>query len=261
MRVVPLREGRRGTTLFLAPADGEEGLRFRRLAKYLDAALPVSILRPANTWHEVSVSSIEDAGARAAAVVRAAQPEGPYLLGGYCYGGVVAFATACELERQGKTVSLILFDVPTPGSPHIVRDWRTYWRAAMQRLRRSVESRSPQPIFGIAGRSAWFALRWARPRKTGIWATPPMRWLCTRMQRGYFSFYYPGRFEGNILHFLAEGNGDILLAASCKGWARHAAAEVTIASLPGDHKTVFDEANLMRMATAISDWASMVETG
>lgn len=35
------------------------------------------------------------------------QPEGPYLLGGYCVGGFVAFETAQQLHVHGKKVALL----------------------------------------------------------------------------------------------------------------------------------------------------------
>ena len=45
-----------------------------------------------------------DFGARAAAyaeLIRATQPEGPYTVAGWCYGGTNAFAVAGELEKTG----------------------------------------------------------------------------------------------------------------------------------------------------------------
>jgi thioesterase domain-containing protein len=39
--------------------------------------------------------------------MRLVQPKGPYRLGGYCTGGIIAYAMACELVKQGDTVSLL----------------------------------------------------------------------------------------------------------------------------------------------------------
>ena len=39
------------------------------------------------------------------------QPEGPYILGGWCYGGIVAHEMACQLQAAGESVEqLILLD-------------------------------------------------------------------------------------------------------------------------------------------------------
>ena len=47
--------------------------------------------------------------------ILASQPEGPYLLGGFCLGGLLAYEVACQLLSAGHQVSLlILLDVPSP---------------------------------------------------------------------------------------------------------------------------------------------------
>src|SRR5205823_2243155 len=56
------------------------------------------------------------------AALQAVQPVGPYLLGGWSFGGVVAFEMAQQLHAQGQTVALLaLLDswAPTPG----LTDW------------------------------------------------------------------------------------------------------------------------------------------
>ena len=41
------------------------------------------------------------------AQVQSVQPNGPYLLGGWSLGGIVAFEMAQQLQRQGQTVALL----------------------------------------------------------------------------------------------------------------------------------------------------------
>jgi thioesterase domain-containing protein/acyl carrier protein len=36
------------------------------------------------------------------------QPEGPYLIGGSCFGGVVAYEMACQLRKQGREAALVV---------------------------------------------------------------------------------------------------------------------------------------------------------
>ncbi|HYW22004.1 MAG TPA: thioesterase domain-containing protein, partial [Nodularia sp. (in: cyanobacteria)] len=40
--------------------------------------------------------------------LRQFQPEGPYLLGGHCFGGIVAFEMAHQLQQQGQDVPLLI---------------------------------------------------------------------------------------------------------------------------------------------------------
>jgi amino acid adenylation domain-containing protein len=47
--------------------------------------------------------------------MRTVQPNGPYYLGGYCFGGVVAYEMACQLHQQGEKVGLVaLMDSSPP---------------------------------------------------------------------------------------------------------------------------------------------------
>ena len=49
--------------------------------------------------------------------IRHVQAQGPYLLGGFSFGGVVAFEIAQRLKAQGQTVSLlVMLDSPFPGA-------------------------------------------------------------------------------------------------------------------------------------------------
>jgi thioesterase domain-containing protein len=54
--------------------------------------------------------------ARCIEAMRSVQPEGPWFLGGWSSGGLVAFAMAEQLLREGQPVGLLaLFDAPVPG--------------------------------------------------------------------------------------------------------------------------------------------------
>src|SRR5690606_29340174 len=59
------------------------------------------------------------------AALRAAQPEGPYMLGGWSFGGLVAYEMARQLSAAGHEVALLaLFDSWAPGiePPPVVDD-------------------------------------------------------------------------------------------------------------------------------------------
>jgi thioesterase domain-containing protein len=51
--------------------------------------------------------SIAEIAAEYITAMRAAQPEGPYLLGGWSFGGFVAFEMAQQLQEQGEQVALL----------------------------------------------------------------------------------------------------------------------------------------------------------
>lgn len=51
---------------------------------------------------------IRNIAAKYIEILKSYQPEGPYLLGGWCYGGVVAHEMACQLEQAGEDVRLVI---------------------------------------------------------------------------------------------------------------------------------------------------------
>jgi glutamate-1-semialdehyde-2,1-aminomutase len=62
-------------------------------------------------------TQIEDMAAHYIEAVRTIQPQGPYLLGGWSMGGIVAFEVAQQLLKQDQEVpSLVLLDSRVPGS-------------------------------------------------------------------------------------------------------------------------------------------------
>ncbi|MBW4569107.1 MAG: amino acid adenylation domain-containing protein [Tolypothrix carrinoi HA7290-LM1] len=54
------------------------------------------------------IISVEETATRYLKEIRQVQPNGPYLLGGHCYGGVLAFEMAQQLQRQSQTVGLLV---------------------------------------------------------------------------------------------------------------------------------------------------------
>jgi thioesterase domain-containing protein len=59
--------------------------------------------------------NLEDIAAHLVRVIRQKQPEGPYLVGGFCLNGLIAFETARQLQAQGQQVALLaLFEAMNP---------------------------------------------------------------------------------------------------------------------------------------------------
>ncbi len=77
-------------------------------------------------------NSLYDAAADYIAEIRAVQPHGPYLLGGFSGGGVTAYEIAQQLEAAGDKVSLLaLLDTPLPqrrplsGTDRAIIQWKS----------------------------------------------------------------------------------------------------------------------------------------
>ena len=59
------------------------------------------------------LTRVEDIAAHYLSEMRSIKPKGPYYLGGYCFGGTVAFEMAQQLTREGQEVALLALLVPS----------------------------------------------------------------------------------------------------------------------------------------------------
>lgn len=94
--------------LFLAHAMGGGNLwGYANIARALGDDQPVYAFKPCEPEQLSAFPTIESMAAHYLKEMRRAQPTGPYRLGGYCFGGNIAYEMACQLEAAGETVSLL----------------------------------------------------------------------------------------------------------------------------------------------------------
>jgi amino acid adenylation domain-containing protein len=100
-----------------AGADSEL-LVYASLAPYLDADQPFFGLPVKHLGGPGASFTVEELAGRLLEEVTGRQPSGPYLLGGECIGGIVAFEMAQQLRARGQDVALLaLLDTVTRYSP------------------------------------------------------------------------------------------------------------------------------------------------
>jgi oxalate---CoA ligase len=78
------------------------------LAQPLGSNRPVYVFSPHGLNGESIPRSVEEMAASYVQILRTVKPKGPYLLSGYCKGGVVAFEMARQLEQNGEAVGSVL---------------------------------------------------------------------------------------------------------------------------------------------------------
>ena len=130
--MVLVREGHGGTPVFLVHDGDGETLLYRNLALRLDRRHAVFGLNPcALPGVPMAHTRIRDMAAYHIQKIRSVQPHGPYLLGGMCAGGVIAFEMALQLEAQRERVALVaLLDAADPAAA------LKRWQSARVRLDR-----------------------------------------------------------------------------------------------------------------------------
>ena len=82
------------------------------LADRIGGACSFSVIEPYNLYNPAqAIDGIRGIAAKYVEILQRRQPHGPYLLGGWCYGGVVAHEMACQLQARGEKVErLIMLD-------------------------------------------------------------------------------------------------------------------------------------------------------
>lgn len=85
---------------------------YYRLADRIGDDISFAVIEPYNLYHPDDVRhSIRNIATNYIRILKEYQPEDPYILGGWCYGGVVAHEMACQLRQAGEKVQhLILLD-------------------------------------------------------------------------------------------------------------------------------------------------------
>ncbi len=117
--LVPLTEG--AGTPFFCVHWGSGNVEFvKRLAQRCGFARPSYGLRsPAIVARERPLLSVADLAERYLTEIRVVQPHGPYLLGGLCSGGLVAYEMAQRLTAAGESVAHVaLINCEPPVAPH-----------------------------------------------------------------------------------------------------------------------------------------------
>jgi FkbH-like protein len=171
-------KGGSSRNLFLVHDGDGETLLYSNIARRMPVDVAVYGVNPqAKPNIPLAQSCVEDMASSYIDEIRKKQPRGPYLLGGMCAGGVIAYEMASQLLQQGEPVELVLLlDAATPQAalrPHL---------AAKNRLQRfsqtikderntqaTVLERSSKLITSISTK-AWNLLRWEVTSRLNKWS-------------------------------------------------------------------------------------------
>ncbi len=197
---------------------------------------------------------IEDMAAHYLELIRSVQAEGPYFLGGFCYGGIVAFEMAQQLHTQGQAVALLaLFDTFGPVRPRIRR--RIFCH--LDKLFRS----EPQErwtyilekgkiIGGRIKKSGVFSINFWR---NGAQYPKP---LLKNEGEGFILLnakYKARMYPGRLTLFRAGEQQTGFNPDPFSGWKGMAARGLEVHDVPGNHLTMLQEPHVRVLAKKLSD--------
>jgi thioesterase domain-containing protein/acyl carrier protein len=265
--VVPLHETGSRPPLFLIAGVGGHVFTFHKFARLLGADQPTygvkaigidGIRRTPDRFEEVAAEYVRE--------ITTLRPHGPYLLGGYSIGAVVALEVALQLQKRGEEVPLLLaFDAYAPGYP----PRRSFWRRLSLHLNRL--------LVPPAGRRRWpylrqrmLSLKERVYRRLGLGHRIPLpvpgldmllsqdvlQRVWSALHAGYLRYQPNSRFAGTVVLVRATELDDwdeLVCDDPLFGWERWVDTPVEPHNLPGGHLELFHERNIERLARLVRE--------
>jgi amino acid adenylation domain-containing protein len=198
--------------------------------------------------------TLEHIGARYVEVVRSLQSNGPYHLLGLCFGGVVAYEVARQLQASGETVGTVtIIDAVLPHGIRINR---------------------AQQIRGLL-RKAWEApgdlLRVASKELRRLMCFPLLRWLFARTDRAIDLPVDGPEVDAEVARFAARpvklSTRVLVVCASKEPWPAYVrvapdqgwqgwADSVVVRCVPANHLGVLRDPHVRLLARALAETAA-----
>lgn len=252
-QLVTFREHGEGTPLFLAAPAAGSSLCYRHLIPLLESNRPYYGIESPGLDTGRPLDRLEYIAAHHIEAIRHAQPNGPYLLGGWSFGAMVSHEIVRQLSQQGEPVDLILgldgFLPNTRGLPVWTRpslSLRSRWFQIQARyaVGGSVRSRYRLDDNDHVARIATVA----KELKLGANVVPDYVGVhnanITAMLR-----YRPRPVPCNMVVFKA--GADAALCARLQKHLQHMYRSVVVHTVPGTHWTLLDRGNVDRLAAGV----------
>jgi len=235
--VIPLQPLGSKPPFFFVHGLGGSVLRFRDLARHMAPDQPFfGIQAQGLDGVQPCLQRVEDMAEVYLEHLRLVQPEGPYFLGGYSFGGYVALEMARRLLTQGEQIrALVLLDTYVGGSQSLLERFLTlttaqkiaYLKRRVNRYQKGLKKRIELMFLPLAVKK--------------------VRKACADAENSYQLRVYPDR----ILLFRAGEKGLRGLEDPGDGWQKYAAGGLEVHELDGDHGNILNEPNVRFLATEL----------
>jgi len=188
-------------------------------------------------------SSIEEMADEYITAVRGQQPEGPYFLCGYSFGGLVAFELAQRLSSSADKVAFVGLLATLPPGHHLLRlrTWTAYLYRQLLQAVVQFKDRSLHRWFNRPNAAVDRSRAQAAPAAL---RTVALRALCASVA------YRPGTYNGQLTVFEPDLR-DLGVPSSASLWSRHASA-LRHERLQARHDDMLHGANAPAVANLLS---------
>lgn len=262
--LVPIKVTGDRPPLFFVHAHGGNVIGYSDLARNLSERQPLYGLQ-APPFDADSPPRLEDLASTYIAEVRAVQPNGPYLVGGWCLGGDIAFDMARQLTEEGEEVALVVM-VDNP-RPEVLSESP----AERMRMRAELEwvNLIEQPIAGVpdylGGRVGRVAERFAVGLERRFTSTDGELPMGINHSRSYnrseavvsreraYELYSPRPYAGRVALFRAEVESKERRQVFGLGWEPFVTGRLDEYILPGPRIGMLSEPRVAESARIIED--------
>ncbi|MDT0330171.1 non-ribosomal peptide synthetase [Nocardiopsis lambiniae] len=279
--LVPIRTEGNAAPLFYVHPMGGNVLCYVRFAKHLPEDRPLYAFQAfgADAGTE-PVRGMEEIARRYIAAMRRVQPEGPYHIGGWSFGGFVAFEMARQLRAAGQEVgSLVVLDTTALGDD---RDGRVdddaliawfFWELLW--LERGGES--PEAVIPDSARTLDEKFEYITRLAVEEGVLPPggtdiiVRRLFRLYEANWRSAfdYRPEVVDQDMVLVRArQPLPEVLLsmhtaigsmhADVANGWRERVSGRLSVVEVDGDHLTIMEEPYVADVVTAVLDAAGRI---
>jgi amino acid adenylation domain-containing protein len=263
--LVPIRPNGSKPPLFLMHAHGGNVLEYYPLAKRLPDDQPVYALQASGLdGHIETGRTMEEMASRYLQEIRMLQAHGPYFLGGFCFGGLLALEAAEQLKASGEEVALIVmmqtmhpaFARFSPNTSSLQRWWyRTKKRIDLER--ENISHRGSAYLQERIRRTWDIALARTEIKLDRFnngensQRKRSMAYVLERLGVEHdraFEMYQPRPYGGNVLLFRASKQMEGLMADKMLGWNELLLPSLEVCEVPGHQQNLLTEPNVSRLA-------------
>jgi len=238
--LIPLQAEGSKPPFFFVHGLGGTVLRYHELAVHMAPDQPFyGIQAPGLDGKQTRLKSVDSLAAHYLGQVRGVQPEGPYFLGGYSFGGLVALEMARSLLAQGYQVALLAMVDTYPGVPKSTGSLldRFFGLTPKQKL---AYTKKRLKRYGKGIKRRIDLLSMPLPLKQ-------VREACAVAERRYVPQVYPGK----IVLFRASEKALRGLDDAQGGWSQYASGGLEIREIDADHGNILNGVQVARLAEAM----------
>ncbi len=264
--LVPIKPVGSKAPIFFVHGAGLNVLTFREICNYLDPEQPAYGLQAKGlNGKDKPLNKMEDIAELYISEILKVNPNGPFALGGYSFGGMIAFEMAQQLRAQNKEVIFLgLFDTSADQSDHnypLVKKIITRTNTFFKKIWCTLVLFYDRPLFIFKYRMRSMGIRlkelYSKVKRQIVKENPnDVRVYSRQIIDNLFvahKNYTITPYDGNADLFRAKIKTSYIEDFEFLNWKPYIKGDLNVHDVPGEHTYIFDEPNVKELAMALQN--------